>query len=148
MALGDGGNRGAGAGCPAAGHAGQSRGAARHGAEARPGADQLEAASWAGDYKSNSFVLNQVVITQGTTRLQADRAHASGLSSGVDFGNSRWTFDGNVRIDGEQRGKLRSDEAVVEFHDNRIARATVTGKPANLRAAARQLRPGGARSRR
>jgi lipopolysaccharide transport protein LptA len=92
----------------------------------------VEAASWAGDYKSNSFVLNQVVITQGTTRLQADRAHASGLSSGVDFGNSRWTFDGNVRIDGEQQGKLRSDEAVVEFHDNRIARATVTGKPATF----------------
>lgn len=92
----------------------------------------VEAASWEGDYKSNSFVLNQVVITQGTTRLQADRAHASGLTSGLDFANSRWTFDGNVRIDGERHGSLRSDQAVVEFHDNRIARATVTGKPATF----------------
>src|SRR5579863_6721027 len=66
----------------------------------RPGQEPIsvEAASWEGDYKSNSFVLNQVVITQGTTRLQADRAHASGLTSGLDFANSRWTFDGNVRI--------------------------------------------------
>jgi lipopolysaccharide transport protein LptA len=92
----------------------------------------VEAASWEGDYKSNSFVLNQVVITQGTTRLQADRAHASGLSSGLNFANSRWTFDGNVRIDGERHGSLRSDQAVVEFRDNRIARATVTGKPATF----------------
>ncbi|MGB6602676.1 MAG: lipopolysaccharide transport periplasmic protein LptA [Steroidobacteraceae bacterium] len=92
----------------------------------------VEAASWQGDYKSNSFVLNQVVITQGTTRLQADRAHASGLSSGLDFANSHWTFDGNVRIDGERHGSLRSDQAVVEFRDNRIARATVTGKPATF----------------
>jgi lipopolysaccharide transport protein LptA len=92
----------------------------------------VEAASWEGDYKSNSFVLNQVVITQGTTRLQADRAHASGLTSGLDFANSRWTFDGNVRIDGEHHGSLRSDEAVVEFRDNRIARATITGRPATF----------------
>jgi lipopolysaccharide transport protein LptA len=92
----------------------------------------VEAASWQGDYKSNSFVLHQVVITQGTTRLQADQAHASGLSSGLDFANSRWTFDGNVRIDGERHGSLRSDQAVVEFRDNRIARATVTGKPATF----------------
>jgi lipopolysaccharide transport protein LptA len=92
----------------------------------------VEAASWEGDYKGNSFVLNQVVITQGTTRLQADHAHASGLTSGLDFANSRWTFDGNVRIDGERHGSLRSDQAVVEFRDNRIARATVTGKPATF----------------
>jgi lipopolysaccharide transport protein LptA len=92
----------------------------------------VEAASWQGDYKSDSFVLNQVVITQGTTRLQADRAHASGLTSGLDFANSRWTFDGNVRIDGERHGSLRSDHAVVDFRDNRIARATITGKPATF----------------
>jgi lipopolysaccharide transport protein LptA len=100
----------------------------------QPGEEPIsvEAASWEGDYKSNSFVLHQVVITQGTTRLQADRAHASGLSSGLDFGNSRWTFDGNVRIDGVRHGSLRSDQAVVEFRDNHIARATITGKPATF----------------
>jgi lipopolysaccharide transport protein LptA len=100
----------------------------------QPGQEPIsvEAASWEGDYKSNSFVLNQVVITQGTMRLQADHAHASGLTSGLDFANSHWTFDGNVRIDGERHGSLRSDQAVVEFRDNRIARATITGKPATF----------------
>ena len=37
-----------------------------------------------------------------------------------------------MRIDAEQRGNLRSDSAVVEFRDNHILRATVTGKPANF----------------
>src|SRR5205823_8973381 len=32
----------------------------------------------------------------------------------------------------EQHGNLRSDQAVVEFRDNHIARATVTGKPAEF----------------
>jgi len=73
-------------------------------------------------------VFTQVVISQGQTRVQADHAHATGLN----FANSRWTFDGHVRIDAEPRGLLRSDEAVVEFRDNRISRATVTGKPAEF----------------
>ena len=60
--------------------------------------------------------------------MQADHAHATGLN----FANSSWTFDGNVHIDAEERGSLRSDQAVVEFRDNRIARATITGKPAEF----------------
>ena len=80
------------------------------------------------DYKTNTLVFTDVVISQGDMRVQADHAHATGL----DFDNSRWTFEGNVRIDAEQRGSLRSDSAVVEFKDNHIARATVTGKPAEF----------------
>jgi lipopolysaccharide transport protein LptA len=88
----------------------------------------VDAASSEVDYKTNTVVLTQVVITQGTTRVQADRAHASGLN----FANSRWTFDGNVRMEMAPRGNLRADQAVVEFKDNRIARATITGKPAEF----------------
>ena len=88
----------------------------------------MDAASSEVDYRSNTVVFTQVVISQGATRIQADHAHATGLN----FANSRWTFEGHVRIDAEQRGDLRSDEAVVEFRDNRIARATVTGKPAEF----------------
>ena len=88
----------------------------------------VDAASSQVDYRSNTVVFSQVVISQGATRVQADHAHATGLN----FANSRWTFDGRVRIDAEQRGSLRSDEAVVEFRDNRIARATITGKPAEF----------------
>jgi lipopolysaccharide transport protein LptA len=88
----------------------------------------VDAASSEVDYRSNTVVFSQVVISQGATRVQADHAHATGLN----FANSRWTFEGHVRIDAEPRGSLRSDQAVVEFRDNRIARATVTGKPAEF----------------
>jgi len=88
----------------------------------------LDAASSQVDYKSNTVDFRQVVISQCKTRVQADHAHATGLN----FTNNSWTFDGNVHIEAEERGTLRSDEAVVEFRDNRITRATVTGKPAEF----------------
>lgn len=88
----------------------------------------IDAASASVDYKTNTLEYKQVVITQGPTRVQADSAHASGLN----FANSRWTFDGNVRIDTEPNGKLRADQAVIEFKDQHLSRATVTGKPATF----------------
>jgi lipopolysaccharide transport protein LptA len=88
----------------------------------------VDAASSEVDYRTNTLVFTQVAISQGETRIQADHAHATGLN----FANSRWTFDGHVRIDAAPSGKLSSDEAVVEFRDNHIARATVTGKPAQF----------------
>jgi lipopolysaccharide transport protein LptA len=88
----------------------------------------LDAASSEVDYKTNTVMFKDVVISQCDMRIQSDRAHATGLN----FANSKWDFEGNVRIDAEQRGNLRSDSAVVEFRDNRILRATVTGKPANF----------------
>src|SRR5204863_2743592 len=88
----------------------------------------LDAASTEVDYRTNTLVFRDVVISQGSTRVQAEHARATGLN----FANSRWTFDGKVRIDGEQHGALRSDQATVEFRDNRIARATITGKRAEF----------------
>jgi lipopolysaccharide transport protein LptA len=88
----------------------------------------VDAASSEVDYRTNLVVFSQVVISQGAMRVQADHAHASGLN----FANSRWTFDGHVRIDAAPSGSLRSDQAVVEFRDNRIARATASGKPAEF----------------
>src|SRR6059058_4559006 len=87
----------------------------------------LDAASTEVDYRTNTLVFRDVVISQGSTRVQAEHARATGLN----FANSRWTFDGKVRIDGEQHGALRSDQVTVEFRDNRIARA-ITGKPAEF----------------
>src|SRR5215468_122848 len=87
-----------------------------------------DAASSEVDYRTNMVVFSQVVISQGAMRVQADHAHASGLN----FANSRWTFDGHVRIDAAPSGSLRSDQAVVEFRDNRILRATANGKPAEF----------------
>ncbi|HXY98025.1 MAG TPA: lipopolysaccharide transport periplasmic protein LptA [Steroidobacteraceae bacterium] len=88
----------------------------------------LDAASSEIDARTNALVFRSVVISQGGMRVQADHAHATGLN----FANSRWDFEGNVRIDAEQHGNLRSDQAVVEFKDNHIARATITGKPAEF----------------
>jgi lipopolysaccharide transport protein LptA len=101
----------------------------------------VDAASSEVDYRTNTVVFSDVVISQGTMRVQADHAHASGLN----FANSRWTFEGHVRIDAEPRGSLRADQAVVEFRDNRILRATATGKPAQfeqVRADSQQLARG------
>jgi lipopolysaccharide export system protein LptA len=49
-----------------------------------------------------------------------------------NFDNSRWTFEGNVRINGEQHGTLKSDVAVVEFRNKYISKATATGNPAEF----------------
>ncbi|MBV9343886.1 MAG: lipopolysaccharide transport periplasmic protein LptA [Gammaproteobacteria bacterium] len=88
----------------------------------------LDAASSEVDYRSNTVVFADVQISQCATRVQADRARATGLN----FANSRWTFDGHVHITGEQQGSLQADTAVVEFRDNHILRATVTGRPAQF----------------
>jgi|HubBroStandDraft_1064217.scaffolds.fasta_scaffold406730_1 lipopolysaccharide transport protein LptA len=90
---------------------------------------QVEAAGGSEvDFHTKEVILRNVVISQGTMRISADRARATGLN----FANSRWNFEGDVHIDGEQRGNLRADQAVVEFKDNHIARATITGKPAEF----------------
>jgi lipopolysaccharide export system protein LptA len=81
------------------------------------------------DYKGDNVFFKDVVITQGDTKVQADHAHATGLDN---FENSHWTFEGNVRINGEQQGSLRSDQAVVEFRNKTIAKATAIGNPAEF----------------
>jgi lipopolysaccharide transport protein LptA len=87
-----------------------------------------DASSMDSDFKTHVVRLKDVTITYGKMTVKADRA----LATAVDFKNSRWTFDGNVRINAEPRGNLRSDEAVVEFQDNQLKRATATGNPAEF----------------
>jgi lipopolysaccharide transport protein LptA len=89
----------------------------------------IDVASSKIDYKGDSVVFQDVVITQGDTKVQADRAHVTGLDN---FENSHWTFEGNVRINGEQHGSLKSDQAVVEFRNKYISKATITGSPAEF----------------
>jgi lipopolysaccharide transport protein LptA len=80
------------------------------------------------NYKNNTAVLRDVVITQGATRIEAREAHVKG---GLDFENGEWTISGNVRIKAEN-GNLKSDKAVVSFANNLISRAVVTGAPAEF----------------
>jgi lipopolysaccharide export system protein LptA len=81
------------------------------------------------NYKAQTMVCRNVVISQGSTRVTADHARGTG---GLNFQNSRWTFTGNVLIEAPPRGSLRSDQATVQFRDNRIAGATITGNPAEF----------------
>jgi lipopolysaccharide transport protein LptA len=87
-----------------------------------------DAASMDTELKTHVMRLKDVTITYGKMTVRADRA----LATAADFKNSRWTFDGNVRINAVPRGNLRSDEAVVEFENNQLKRATATGRPAEF----------------
>jgi lipopolysaccharide transport protein LptA len=80
------------------------------------------------NYKKNTAVLRDVVITQCETRIEAKEARVKG---GLDFEDGEWTVSGDVRIKAEN-GNLRSDKAVVSFANNLISRAVVTGAPAQF----------------
>jgi lipopolysaccharide transport protein LptA len=91
------------------------------------------------NYRDNTAVFRDVVITQGDVRIEAGEANVKG---GLDFENGEWTISGNVRIRAEG-GNLRADKAVVMFRNNVISRATVTGSPAEFE----QVRKDGTTSR-
>jgi lipopolysaccharide transport protein LptA len=88
----------------------------------------LDASKTEVDARTNTLLFTDVVISQAGMRVQAEHAQATGLN----FANSRWTFEGKVRIDAEEHGNLRSDQATVDFKNNHIARATINGKPAEF----------------
>jgi lipopolysaccharide transport protein LptA len=79
------------------------------------------------DYAKNSLLFRKVRVSQGTTVVEAEEATATGLN----FENSRWVFRGNVKISVDS-GFLSSDEAAVNFADNQIARAEISGSPAQF----------------
>ena len=68
-----------------------------------------------------------VTITQGETRITADRA----VTAGVAFEDSKWQFSGTVRISMPEAA-LASDTAEVRFAGGEIASAVVTGAPATF----------------
>ncbi|MBX5461250.1 MAG: hypothetical protein IRZ28_09180 [Steroidobacteraceae bacterium] len=81
------------------------------------------------DIKSDTTLMDNVVITHCDIRVEARRASATG---NLDFDDTRLTLDGDVRITMENRGQLLSNQAVVLFRNNQLARATVTGDPAEF----------------
>jgi lipopolysaccharide transport protein LptA len=88
---------------------------------------QLEAQSSELDYANNQLLFRKVKISQGAMSVAADQARATGL----DFENSHWVFQGNVRIAMAQ-GQLSSDEADVTFDKKLLSKALITGKPAEF----------------
>jgi len=107
---------------------GVSLAAATKAPQERPPTVSYDARTMDTDIKTHTMRLTDVTLVYGKMTVRADRVFATA----GDFKNSRWTFDGNVRINAEPRGNLRSDEAVVEFEDNQLKRATATGTPAQF----------------
>jgi lipopolysaccharide transport protein LptA len=87
----------------------------------------LEAASSDFDYKNNTLVFRNVKVTQGPLTVEAREAHATGLN----FDNSKWDLNGDVRITVPD-GKLAADSATVRFKNNNILSAVVHGAPATF----------------
>ena len=56
------------------------------------------------NYRNNTVVLRDVIITQGDMRIEADEASVVG---GLDFENGEWTISGNVRINARGRQPAR-----------------------------------------
>jgi lipopolysaccharide export system protein LptA len=90
----------------------------------------LDAASSEVDYKKNTVEFKDIVISQGDIKVEAH--HAEAEATGLNFKTGVWTFSGDVRIHVEKRGNLRSDQAVLDFKDSQIVKATITGKPAQF----------------
>ena len=87
----------------------------------------LEAASSDFDYKNNTLLFKRVKITQGGLEVTAQQASATGL----EFDDSEWRLQGDVKII-VPGGRLQSDEAIVSFRNNTIARASIKGSPAEF----------------
>ena len=75
--------------------------------------------------ETNTADFTDVIVSQGDSRLTADRARAKGLG----FTDSQWTFAGRVVITLEPRGSLWADQAILEFRDGELAQITAIGSP-------------------
>jgi len=88
---------------------------------------QLTASSLNFDSQKGVVEYGAITITQGEIRITADRA----VTTGVDFEDSRWQFNGTVRITMPD-ASLASETADVKFAGGEIQSATVTGAPATF----------------
>ena len=86
------------------------------------------------DAESTGYLADESVLTftklnlsQGDISISADRGEASKL----DFENSTWKFEGNIRITLEN-GSIDSDFAHLEFEGHQIKTARIQGSPAKL----------------
>jgi lipopolysaccharide transport protein LptA len=83
------------------------------------------------DYGTNTAEFTDIMISQGDSRLTAERASATA----VGFMNSKWTFVGRVVIISEPRGLLRADQAILQFREGELTQVTAVGSPAYIEQA-------------
>lgn len=90
----------------------------------------LDAASSELDYRDRTVLFRDAIISQGSIKVSAENARATGL----EFEDATWNFDGRVKIEFES-GMLRSDSAAIVFQRNRITRVDIRGKQAEFEQA-------------
>ena len=77
------------------------------------------------DDTTNTADFTTISVTQGGSRITAERAHATDVGSK----SARWTFTGRVMITSEQRGSLWADKAIVVYRDGVLDQILATGAP-------------------
>lgn len=80
------------------------------------------------DLAGNTTVFYGLRITQGATRIAADRAETS---AGTNFADSNWQFTGKVEID-VGTARIRAQQATLKFLNHQLVNARVAGKPAQF----------------
>ena len=87
----------------------------------------LDAESTDYDGKNSMLLFRGLRLTQGNIGVVADIGRASQL----DFEESTWQFQGNVRIDVEG-GHIECEAADLEFNNHVLTLATIQGSPATF----------------
>ena len=80
------------------------------------------------DGKSSMLTFRGLRLSQGNIGIEADEGRASKL----DFEDSVWQLAGNVVITVEN-GRIQCDTADLEFTDNELRVANISGSPATFR---------------
>ncbi len=92
----------------------------------------LDADSSVFDRRNNELVFSGPRITQGAIGIEAGRGVTKmAPGSKLNFSDSIWTFEGNVRID-INTAKIRSESATLVFKNHTLQSARVTGSPARF----------------
>lgn len=89
----------------------------------QPIAMDAESAEW----ERNVQVYHGLRLTQGDLAVQAD----VGRGSDLDFDDSTWHLSGNVVIEARD-GRVECDTADLEFRNNELQSARITGSPATF----------------
>ncbi|MDJ0918256.1 MAG: LptA/OstA family protein [Woeseiaceae bacterium] len=79
------------------------------------------------DGKSSMVTLKSLRLSQGALGIEADEGRASELN----FNDSVWELEGNVVITVEN-GRIECETADLEFSDNELRIANITGAPATF----------------
>jgi lipopolysaccharide transport protein LptA len=93
----------------------------------------LDADSSSFDRRTNTVSFSGLRISQGSLGIQADSA----LATGLDFENSQWQFEGNVRITIESANML-AKTAELRFVNHQLLSAALRGQPARFADIAQQ----------